>query len=250
MSFCGSCGAALNTPAAFCPSCGAKSSQPVAEAAPSTASSPVLPTAAAVKTGSPVMKILLVVAVLGVCAVGALAYAAYWVKNKVETTAAEHGITLPTGGSGGSHRAASNKPAVDPCSLATKEEVSSATGLEISAATVHDSGCVYTASSEAETVIVEVSRGEGSAAMAGARLGGKLGAVAPGTEAQELAGLGDEAVFQGVMLIVRKGDDTLEITLPATLLTANFGPNMDMAAIIAAMRDKAKALAEIVLPRM
>src|SRR5260221_12162653 len=58
----------------------------------------------------PWMKALLVVGILGVCAVGALAYGVYWVKNKVETTAAEHGITPPSGGGGSSHRSSSNKP--------------------------------------------------------------------------------------------------------------------------------------------
>lgn len=51
----------------------------------------------AVKAGTPWLKILVVLGVLFVGAIAALAYGAYWVKNKAVTTAAEHGITLPSG---------------------------------------------------------------------------------------------------------------------------------------------------------
>src|SRR5258708_39781926 len=112
MAFCGSCGSALNTSSPFCTSCGAKSGQQAAPAV-SAAPAPVAQTAAAAKKGFPWMKALLVVGILGFCAVGALAYGVYWIKNKVETTAAEHGITLPSGGGGDSHRAGSHKRATD-----------------------------------------------------------------------------------------------------------------------------------------
>ena len=254
MAFCGSCGLALNTSSPFCTSCGAKSGQLAAPAAPAAAvapaSAPVAQATAVAKKGFPWMKALLVVGILGVCAVGALAYGVYWVKNKVETTAAEHGVTLPSGGGGSSHRSSSNKPAADPCSFATKEEISSAIGMEMTTATAQESECLYRGSEISDVLVLEVIRGNGALTMTAAKVGGKLMAMAPGTEAQPLAGLGDDASFQNGMLTVRKGDDGIRLVMPATLLTANFGANMDMAANIAAMRDKAKAVAEIVLPRM
>ncbi len=129
MSFCASCGAPLNSPAPFCASCGAKSSQ--SPQAPGSTSPPgVSPVAA--KTASPLIKILLVVGALFVCGVAALAYAGYWIKNKVEATAAEHGITLPTGGaaktanerSGSKH----DGPMLDACSLISQEEADAVLG--------------------------------------------------------------------------------------------------------------------------
>jgi hypothetical protein len=262
MAFCGSCGAGLNTSAPFCSSCGAKSVQPSTQAVPHVAPvsvtptpvapAPVVPTPAVVKTGSPIMKILMVVGVLIVCVVGALGYAAYWVKNKVETTAAEHGITLPSGGSGGSHRSSSSshKPAADPCSFITKEEISSAIGIEMITAEAKESECVYRGSNIADVLVVEVSRGDAAITMTSVKASGKLMEMAPGTELQSLSDVGDEAAFQNGMLTARKGDDSLRLVMPATLLTANFGANMDMAANIAGMRNKAKAVAQIVLPRM
>ena len=262
MAFCGSCGAGLNTSAPFCSSCGAKSVQPSTQAVPHiapvsvtptpVAPAPVVPTPAVVKTGSPIMKILMVVGVLIVCVVGALGYAAYWVKNKVETTAAEHGITLPSGGSGGSHRSSSSshKPAADPCSFITKEEISSAIGIEMITAEAKESECVYTGSNIADVLVVEVSRGDAAITMTSVKASGKLMEMAPGTELQSLSDVGDEAAFQNGMLTARKGDDSLRLVMPATLLTANFGAHMDMAANIAGMRNKAKAVAQIVLPRM
>ena len=254
MAFCGSCGSALNTSSPFCTSCGAKSGQLAAPAAPAAAvapaSAPVAQATAVAKKGFPWMKALLVLGVLGFCAVGALAYGVYWVKNKVETTAAEHGITLPSGGGGSSHRSSSNKPAADPCSFATKEEISSAIGIEMVTAQAEESACHYTGSNISDVLVLEIGRGDGAMFMTVARAGGKLMEMAPGTEVQSVSGVGDDASFQNGMLTARKGEDGLRIVMPVGLLTSNFGPNMDMAAAIAAMRDKAKAVATIVLPRM
>ena len=136
MPFCKSCGAAVNSPPAFCPSCGAKSLQPDMQAPGS--SMPQAGSSAAAKTASPLMKILLVVGALFVCGVVALAYAGYWVKNKVEATAAAHGITLPTDGAakvdgslfsgGGAPASKRDGPLLDACSLISQEEADAVLG--------------------------------------------------------------------------------------------------------------------------
>ena len=256
MAFCGSCGIALDNSSVFCPGCGAKASQQAAQPAAPAGNIPAVPSAGTppptVTGSSSAMKIVLIVGVLGVCALGALAYAGYWAKNKIETTAAEHGITLPSGTSehSRSHPSSRQKSNTDPCSFVTKEEVSSAIGVEVVAATVHDSTCSYTGSNPADIVLVEVNRGDASIAMMAVKGSGKLMEMAPGTELQQLSGVGDEAYYQNGMVTARKGDDFLRLVLPATLLIANFGEHMDMQANIAAMRDKGKTLANIVLPRM
>src|SRR3977135_2894714 len=101
MAFCGSCGIALNNSSVFCPGCGAKASQQAAQPAAPAGNIPAASSAGTppptVTGSSSAMKIVLIVGVLGVCALGALAYAGYWAKNKIETTAAEQRITFPRG---------------------------------------------------------------------------------------------------------------------------------------------------------
>ena len=138
MSFCASCGAALNSPDAFCPSCGAKASQPVSQVSMPTAPPAVLHPVVAAKTGSPMMKILLVVGVLLVCGLGTLAYVGYWAKNKMQAAAAAHGITLPTDGAakadgslssgGGATASKRDGPILDACSLISQEEADAVLG--------------------------------------------------------------------------------------------------------------------------
>jgi hypothetical protein len=255
MAFCGSCGTALDNSSVFCPGCGAKAPQPAAQPAARAGNIPATssagPPAPTVTRSSSAMKIVLIVGMLGVCALGALAYAGYWAKNKIETTAAEQGITLPSGTSEHSRsHTSSHKSKEDPCSFVSKEEVSSAIGVEVVVAMVHDSTCSYTGSNPADVVVVEVNRGDAPIAMMAVKGSSKLMEMAPGTELQQLSGVGDEAYFQNGMVTVRKGDDFLRLVLPATLLIANFGEHMDMQANIVSMRDKGKTLANLVLPRM
>lgn len=163
MSFCTSCGAAVNGPAAFCPSCGVKTS-PSAQA-PSQVSTPATPVAppivvsqpvAAAKAGSPWMKVLVVFGVIVVLGIAALAYGAYWVKNKVVTTAAEHGITIPSespaksGGGLFSGKSKSSEPVVDACSLISQEDADAVIGepskrTEHQENDKHSSHCHYSA---------------------------------------------------------------------------------------------------------
>jgi hypothetical protein len=140
MAFCTSCGAASNTTAAFCPSCGAKTQAPSQVAPASTPPAPttVVHPVAVEKAGAPWTKILIIVGVLMVAGVAALAYGAYWMKNKVQATAAAYGITMPadtsakTGGSlfsGAASEASSKRgPIPDACSLFTKEDADAVLG--------------------------------------------------------------------------------------------------------------------------
>jgi hypothetical protein len=139
MAFCTSCGATLNTTAAFCPSCGAKTQAPsqVAPALTPPASTTGVHSAAVKKAGAPWMKILIIVGVLMVAGVVALAYGAYWMRNKIQEAATAHGITLPTDTSArtggvvsGLGSAASSKSGLipDACSLFTKEDADAVLG--------------------------------------------------------------------------------------------------------------------------
>src|SRR5258708_16173969 len=78
MPFCGSCGAAMNPPAAFCPSCGARSEQTAAAQAVPV---PVAPNAAVVKAGSSEKRVVRFGA-MGLCAVAILGCAGYWAMNR------------------------------------------------------------------------------------------------------------------------------------------------------------------------
>jgi hypothetical protein len=140
MAFCTSCGVASEAMAAFCPSCGAKTSDAPTQAA--TASTPIAPSlitqpASVAKSGAPWITILVVVGVLFVGGITALAFGAYWVKNKVVSTAAEHGITLPSGDkaksggstfSGGSASKSKRGQLIDACSLISQEDADAVLG--------------------------------------------------------------------------------------------------------------------------
>jgi zinc-ribbon domain len=140
MAFCTSCGAASEATAAFCPSCGTKALHAPAQV--TTAPTPVPPApmaqpVAVAKAGAPWMKILVVVGVLFVGGLAALVYGAYWVKNKVVSTAAVHGITWPSGDkanssggpfSGGSASKSKRGQLIDACSLISQEDADAVLG--------------------------------------------------------------------------------------------------------------------------
>jgi hypothetical protein len=79
----------------------------------------------------------------------------------------------------------------------------------------------------------------------------KLATMAPGTEIQTVAGVGDEAYFQNGMLTVRKGDDGFRIMVPSELLTKNLGSgHKTVLDSMAEMRDIEKALGQKIVSRM
>lgn len=167
MAFCTSCGTPSNSAAAFCTVCGAKMGQsPALTTTPQipTGLPPSTPSVAAqpqmtAKTGTPWVKILIVLGVLFVGAIAALAYGAYWVKNKVVTTAAEHGITLPSGSeaksggglfSGGASSKSKSGKRIDACSLISQEDADAVLGEpstqnEHQSDDAHSSHCHYSA---------------------------------------------------------------------------------------------------------
>jgi hypothetical protein len=154
MPFCTGCGAESHS--GFCPACGLKSSQASTQAVPPTGASIVGPPVA--KPGAPWMKVLLVLGVLVVCGIAALAYGAYWVKNKVVSTAAEHGLTIPqespAKNSGGlfsrGAKSRSGAPMLDTCSLIGQEDADAVIGepskrTEHQENDSHSSHCHYSA---------------------------------------------------------------------------------------------------------
>ena len=169
--FCGSCGAQLSDNSAFCIQCGTAQNA----AAPATPQPPVQPPPppaqpayAQVNTPPPMqsaytpvnasagalppvkssgsgLKILLgILAVLFVGAllvVGGLFYVGHRVVNKIKATAAENGLSLPS-------KEESSSASVlhaDPCSLLSKDDVSSATGVPIIATKSTPDSCEYLA---------------------------------------------------------------------------------------------------------
>ena len=167
MAFCTSCGSPSNSAAAFCTACGAKMSQSPVVTSPSPIPTGLPPSPPSViaqpqmvaKAGTPWVKILVVLGVLFVGAIAALAYGAYWVKNKVVTTASEHGITLPSGGeakrsgglfSGGSSSKAKSGKTIAACSLISQEDADAVLGEpstqnEHQSDDAHSSHCHYSA---------------------------------------------------------------------------------------------------------
>ena len=164
MSFCTSCGAESNASAAFCPSCGAKSAQASSEVSAPTSPIALVPAAAqsvaVAKTGSPWTKVLVVVGILVVCGLAAATYGAYWVKNKVQATAAANGITLPSDTSskssgglfsgGGAATSKRSGPLLDACSLISQEDADAVIGepskpTEHQENDKHSSHCHYSA---------------------------------------------------------------------------------------------------------
>lgn len=127
MSVCKNCGVELNAPAAFCPSCGTKSTQTGAERIATTPSSPAAHSVTAVKTSSSAMRIVLVVAGLLLCALVGLAYAGYWAKNKVQSVAAAHGITLPTD-EGPAVGSRADSRILDACALISPDDANAVLG--------------------------------------------------------------------------------------------------------------------------
>jgi|CZLA01.1.fsa_nt_gi hypothetical protein len=127
MSFCKNCGVELNAPAAFCPSCGTKSAQMDAGLTVASPSSTAMQSLTGVKTNSAAMKVVLVVAGFLLCALVGLAYAGYWVKTKVQSVAAAHGITLPTD-EGSAVGSKTDSRVLDACALISPDDANAVLG--------------------------------------------------------------------------------------------------------------------------
>ena len=144
--FCRSCGAPLSDGQGFCAKCGAAAGgAPVQAAAPVQSAVPTVAVAgaapAAASTGSPVVKIVLIIVgvlfLFGALGIGAIVYVGYRVRHKMR----EMGATFPS-----ERRHASTLRGVDGCQWLSKEDVSQAIGMPVvraEAQTGDDAGCTY-----------------------------------------------------------------------------------------------------------
>jgi hypothetical protein len=251
-TICGGCGRPRDDGSGFCRFCGATTPGVATWAGPSV----LRPGGVASPKKS--NNTLLVVLVLAIVVLGGLAgaavFAVYWVKNKVASSAKTYGIEIPSAGpahSGKSSAAAQR----DPCSLLTAAEMAAATGTAITKARSDGhKGCSFASADGMPGGFVEFEWGGGQALMASARALSKIAAVAPGTEAQSVAGVGDEASFQNGMLTVRKGDDGFRIQLPPEVMMPKYdkgsAPEKTMHDTLAQVRDMEKGLAQKVVSRM
>ena len=163
-AFCTKCGTPLAEGAGFCIKCGAPRpgaaaappAQPVYSAPPPPApptypsapppyqgASPAYAPAPAARTGSPVVKIVLIVLavifVLGAAGVIGIALVANHVKNKIEQAANRQGVDMSAFSSSAGYQG--RLP--DACSLLTKEEASSIVGQTIERTEEHGRSCDY-----------------------------------------------------------------------------------------------------------
>ena len=269
-AFCGKCGKPLDG-GRFCPACGADSVEPIPAATPGAASASAASAGAGVpmnraasagaasagvaapaKSSNTLLIVLVIVVVIfgGIGAV--VAYAAYWAKNKVVSTAKDYGVELPSDAQTRGRKSASAASHRDPCSFLTAAEVAAATGIVITEAHTENQTCNFaSADGTGAGAFVEFEWGSGKILMTATRAGGKLMTMAPGTELQSVEGVGDEAFFQNGMLTVRHGDDGFRIMMPAELLTKNLGSaNRTVLDNIADMREMEKGLAQKIVGRM
>lgn len=166
-TFCQNCGFALTTNASFCPQCGNRASAsvpqpppPVYQAAPPAAAPASYPPGP-VKSGGGLGKILLIVAlifVLGMAAVaGGVYYAYHRVKQRIEQTAAEHGITIPDSSDRSGSSPFSSMTHKNACDLLSAAEVEQITGIPVARADNGSSdkagSCEYFAKPEARDLL-------------------------------------------------------------------------------------------------
>ena len=155
--FCGTCGNPLNEAVAFCGACGARVQQasvPLA-AQPVSPLPPATPLPPAATGSSPVLKIILVVAVLlvvvGAISLGGIFYAlhlaahkAHEISRQVRERATLSALPAESGSTGGSD-VSGGTPGPGDCRLLSKEEVGRAIGVAIVATKTTDAGCEYLA---------------------------------------------------------------------------------------------------------
>ena len=144
--FCTNCGSAIKEGAAFCANCGtparaaqAATPQPTYQP-PAQAPAPAAPMAP--RSGSPLMKVLLIVLaiIVGLGAMGIIGsiYVIHRVKQHVVTAARERGVDLSDSTA---QRYSGRLP--DPCSLLTTSEASSILGVAIERAESRGHRCEY-----------------------------------------------------------------------------------------------------------
>ncbi len=242
--FCQACGAPLVEGTAFCGKCGAAVSSSPQQPSPQqpAAAAPVSPASAPpAKSGGGCVKIVIIVlvifAILGAIAAAGAYFLYYKVKTKVQEVAEvarESGIDLSQ-----PQRRLPAARRVDPCTLATKEEVASITGVSIERMETEGDACHYFVQSGGALagggyIAISVQWRDGGAAMMGIKV--VMGAAAGQAGGGKVEGIADEAIFGPMdsFLMFRKGDTAVTIDLRT----------------IPDKRDKAIALAKLVAGRM
>jgi hypothetical protein len=138
--FCGKCGTQLPEASGFCPSCGAPAATPAPAVVPPVQGPPAAQVA---KSSNTLIKVVLVIVmILGIGAiavVGGLWYVGHKMVSKVETAAAQAGISTADLGK------QSTTNLGDPCRFLSKEDVGDAIGVPITETQSTPDGCSYLA---------------------------------------------------------------------------------------------------------
>lgn len=219
MNFCTKCGSPLNEGAKFCAKCGASrpdaspAAQPLtplpanqAAAAPAPASPAPAATA---KSGSPVLKIILVVlgffALVTALGIGACVYVGYRIHRRAAAFKQPYNLDQSGALSGRSGGSRVNR---DPCSLITKAEMGELLGTDIADVVNHPADCEYVPSGSNSGVKVSL-QANGRFAMHVLTGANKMAEQMTGTKGspiETISGVGDEAYYLPGTLFFRKGD--------------------------------------------
>jgi hypothetical protein len=224
-AFCSTCGKPLAPGANFCKGCGAPSSTGTAPPAPSSAqpvqASPNPNPAAPVKTGSSVLKILLVLFLLGSAMVVMAGVGVYFYgKRKLAELRQNPRIAalLPsslTPSGSGEHSASSGGDAA--AALLTKEEVGGIIGVPVTEIEMSGrSDATYKTATMGLDASIEVERKNDEAdAIQSFNAARTVTKGMFGGKAEPVTGVGDEALYGAFnVLYVRKGDTFMTIRPP------------------------------------
>ena len=232
-AFCGTCGKPLAADAMFCGGCGAVNSVSASQSNPTrpvqaTTNPSYTPSA---KTGSPILKIVLVVVLLGGAALMMAAVGAfYFGRKKIAEWRQEHNVAAASVSDSGS--ASSSKQHATPtgdigAAFLSKEEVAAIIGMPVTAIELSKTRAIYSTSNPAIEATIDIERKRDEAdAIQDMDASRQVTRHIFGGKADKIAGLGDDAVYGAMNSVdVRKGDVILTIT-PPNMQTAAQAKNL------------------------
>ena len=224
MNFCTQCGSTLSEGARFCAKCGAPrpdlplaaSPSSLPSAAPTAAPPAPAPAAPAstAKSGSPVLKIILVVlgffVLVTALGIGACVYVGYRIHRKAAEIKQAYNLDQSGALTG---RSGASRVDRDACSLITKEEMGALLGKDVANVVDRPGQCEYVPSGGNSGVRVTL-QGNGKFAMRIMAGAAKMAGQAAGTGGnvmEQIPGVGDEAYYLPGTLFLRKGDVFVKI---------------------------------------